>query len=305
METTSSAGARHLAACPICGCSTSVLVWSEDGWDLEHCAECGVVYLGNPPTPEELDRLYSFESGFHNDLSDGSSDQAGSARRAGAHFADMVSHSRSTPGSVLDVGCAAGYFLDEVTKRDWVGSGVEFSADTAAVARGRFGLDITVGTIDAVDTSLSPEGSGFDAVTMWDVLEHVPDPVHVVRAARGLVAPGGSLWISTPNIGGLFPAASLRVAGRVGKWPHPEPPFHLFQFSVDTLTDVLTRGGFVVIEVHHERIPLSFTFGTPKRVLAEPKRLAYTLVFAPLAAVGPLVGRGDSIVVRAIPASAL
>jgi len=262
------------------------------------------VYLANPPTPEETSRLYSFESGFHSELQDEASGDSMEARRIGAHFAGVVARSQAHPGSVLDVGCAAGYFLDEMRRRGWTTSGVELSADSAAVARDRFHLDVVVGTVDDVDLSSRPGGAGFDAVCMWDVLEHVPDPVHVLRSARGRLARGGSLWISTPNIGGLFPKASLRVAGWVGRWPHPEPPFHLFQFSVESLRGVLARAGFVVEEVHHERIPLSYTFGTPMKVATDPKRLAYTLVFAPLAAAGPLVRGGDTIVVRAVPGAA-
>jgi SAM-dependent methyltransferase len=171
---------------------------------------------------------------------------------------------------------------------------VELNADTAAIARAR-GLEVTTGTLDR----LPEEVRDFDAVTMWDVIEHVPDPVGLLRDTHARLTAGGWLWLATPNVDGIFPNASLKVADRVGRWPHPEPPYHLSQFSERTIRHALGLAGFHDVVVHHRRIPLSYTFGSPRKVLTEPKRLAYTAVFAPMALAGPWISRGDTLILAA------
>jgi hypothetical protein len=136
---------------------------------------------------------------------------------------------------------------------------------------------------------------------MWDIVEHVPYPIQLLSQARELLCEDGWLWLTTPNIDGLFPQASLRVASSVGKWPHPEPPYHLTQFSEETITDALHRAGFEHVVVKQQSIPLSYSFGSAKKMLTDPRRLAYAAAFAPLAFLGPLIGRGDTMLVAAKP----
>ena len=282
--------------CPVCGSGRSTPVWDEDGYQLVRCAGCDLTFLGNPPDEEALRALYSFEGEFHTQYADGSQADPSERKAYQAHL-DLM-EAEQAPGELLDIGCAAGHFLVEARSRGWSAHGVELNPDTSRIARERFGLDVTTGMAD--DPAL--EGRTFDAVTLWDVIEHVPDPVGLLESAHRLLSPTGRLWLATPNIDGLFPQASLKVAGRVGRWPHPEPPYHLVQFSVDTIRSTLARAGFRTIAVDHERIPISYTFGSPGTVLTDPKRLAYTAVFAPLALAGPVVHRGDTIVLSAAPA---
>ena len=278
--------------CPLCGAGGAELVWQEDGYDLVRCSTCDLLYVANPPSDEELAHLYSFEGGFHTQLADGSDGQSSAADTNALHHLDVIGRVQS-PGRLLDVGCATGRFMRHARDRGWLVSGVELNDDTAAIARDS-GLEVTTGTL----ADLAADNR-FDAITMWDVVEHVPDPLGLLRDAADHLAPGGRLWLATPNVDGLFPKASLKAAGRVGRWPHPEPPYHLSQFSESTLRQALGRAGFTKVDVTHERIPLGYTFGSREQLLAEPKRLAYTAVFAPLALVGPKVRRGDTMVVSA------
>lgn len=280
--------------CPLCGTGDSAAVWREDGYDLVRCQTCELIYVGNPPDAEELARLYSFESGFHTQLADDSGDSSSAADTNAEHHLDVIASTQS-PGRLLDVGCATGRFMTVAAERGWKVEGVELNEDTAAIARER-GLKVATGTLESFEAMES-----FDAITMWDVAEHVPDPLGLLRAAHDLLSPNGRLWLATPNVDGLFPRASLKVAPRVGRWPHPEPPYHLSQFSERTLRDALGRAGFAQVTVLHERIPLGYTFGSAQVLREDPKRLAYTAVFAPLALLGPRIGRGDTMIVAASP----
>ena len=198
--------------------------------------------------------------------------------------------------SLLDVGCSAGSFLAAANSAGFSAQGVELNPDTADLARAR-GLNVTTGTLSDVHEA----AHSFDAITMWDIVEHVPDPIALLSQARELLSESGWLWLTTPNIDGLFPQASLRVASSVGKWPHPEPPYHLMQFSEQTITDALHRAGFEQVVVKQQSIPLSYSFGSLQKMLTDPRRLVYAAAFAPLAFLGPLVGRGDTMLVAAKP----
>ena len=277
------------AQCLVCGSVRTDHMWTEGEWVLLQCAACDLVFVGNPPDAERLADLYSFEAGFHDELT-GASATAAADRVAARHLGRVAAEA---PGRLLDVGCASGRFLLAARSSGWEVSGVDLNDDTADLAR-QHELDVKTGTIDDLD----PE-TRFDVITMWDVVEHVLDPVALLSSANRLLAPGGRLFITTPNVDGLFPRASYLVASKVGRWPHPEPPYHLSQFSDRTLRTALMLAGMQATDVRHGRIPISYTFGRPAVLARDPRRLAYTAVFAPLALGGPLLGRGDEILVTA------
>jgi len=274
--------------CNHCQSTVFTPLFTLKGYDLVHCGDCGLAYVSNPPSAEELKRIYSAESNYHVQLHDPASETWRSFEAlAQKHMAFVRQQTGSGP--VLDVGCSTGHFLAAARAQGFEVEGAEFSADSARVAREHFGLTVTEGSVHQV--SAAP--GSFDLVTMFDVIEHVPDPAADIAAVWQLLKPGGWFVLSTPNIDGLFPRLSLPLAKALGHWPHPEPPHHLYQFSVRTLAAMLEKGGFVPGAVSHTRIPLSYTFGSPAVLARSPKRAAYAALFAPLALAGPWIGQGD------------
>ena len=281
-------------SCPVCQAHAAEEIWLEEQWQLVRCTDCSLVYLSNPPSEDELKSLYSFESGFHTQLVDDAASIEAADQAAQDHMSMILA--TTATGSLLDVGCSAGSFLAAANSAGFSAQGVELNPDTADLARAR-GLNVTTGTLSDVHEA----AHSFDAITMWDIVEHVPDPIALLSQARELLSGDGWLWLTTPNVDGLFPQASLRVASSVGKWPHPEPPYHLMQFSEQTITDALHRAGFEQVVVKQQSIPLSYSFGSLQKMLTDPRRLVYAAAFAPLAFLGPLVGRGDTMLVAAKP----
>ena len=108
--------------------------------------------------------------------------------------------SSGRPRRLLDVGCATGVFLDLARAAGWQVGGVDLSTRHAAYARSAFGLEVWEG--DFLAAPFAP--GSFDAITMWDFLEHVLDPRAVVAQARRLLAPGGLLLLFTIDTAGLF-----------------------------------------------------------------------------------------------------
>lgn len=248
--------------------------------------------MTNPPSADELRRYYSFEAGYHTVFRDDRREidhRKALARRQIGRLARFA-----TPGRLVDVGATAGFFVRAAVDSGWDASGVELSADTARLAAERYGIDVFCGTL--ADAPVA--AASLDAMTMWDVLEHVERPREELQRAATLVREGGILGISTPNIDGWYPRLDYMARFVTGRWRAVEPPAHLTQFSQATLTKLLATTGWDVVAVEHEATPLSYTFGT-WRTLRSPKRLAYALVLAPVVVLAPRFQAGDALVVFA------
>jgi 2-polyprenyl-3-methyl-5-hydroxy-6-metoxy-1,4-benzoquinol methylase len=277
-----------MSGCNHCGDHNAKPLFSMKGYNLVECSSCGLAYIANQPTAAQLTEIYSSSADYHAGLQQPGSklwQRMDGIARNHISFLDSVAQS----GEVLDVGCSTGQFLARARDKGFGVSGVEFSADSAAFAQQHFGLSVEQGSIHDSQRA----AASVDVLTMFDVIEHVPDPAGDIAAAFRLLKPGGWFVLSTPNIDGLFPRLSYKLAHKLDYWPHPEPPHHLYQFSVRTLSAMLMKAGFQPGPVRHSSIELAYTFGTPATLARMPKRLAYALALAPLVKVGPLIGQGD------------
>ena len=277
--------------CPLCGANEFDPAFVKDGYTLVHCRECGLVWVSNPPTQEELGRFYSFASGY------GIEDNATRARlkTIAARHVDLLAGHR-TPGRLLDLGCGVGYFVEAAQNAGWDAEGLDLNEGVVERARSR-GLSVREGWIE----EMTLEQDAYDAVTMWDALEHLRDPRATIETAVSVLRPGGTLALSTPNIDGLYPRLSYPLGRLTGYWTHPEPPAHLVQFSEATVVRLLEDAGLHVDTVAHERSPLKYTLapGGLRRLARSPGRLAYAAVFLPFLLIGPHVRLGDEISVVA------
>jgi 2-polyprenyl-3-methyl-5-hydroxy-6-metoxy-1,4-benzoquinol methylase len=109
-------------------------------------------------------------------------------------------------GRLLDVGCSMGFFLKEARDAGWQVEGMEPSGWAAEYARSEFGLNVRKGPA----ASAPVEPASFDAITMWDVVEHLLDPVGDLRRLAVALKPGGVFALSTHSIASV----SARLLGR-------------------------------------------------------------------------------------------
>lgn len=135
----------------------------------------------------------------------------------------------------LDVGCGAGTLLEAACGSGWDVIGTEVAEGMAEPLRAR-GFEVEIGELD----QLRLPAAGFDVVSMVEVLEHVHDPGALLGAARRLVRPGGSLYVTTPHGRGL----SGRLLGL--RWSVASPPEHLQLFSTLGLRIAVESSGFTV-----------------------------------------------------------
>jgi SAM-dependent methyltransferase len=203
----------------------------KDGYPIVRCERCGLVYVGVTPDRAELEAFYGRDY-FEGEVFDGYTGEQDVRTRLGRARTREIA--RQEPGGrLLDVGCAAGFFLAPAADRFDV-RGVEISGYAAQFARDRFGLDVVTGEL--ADAGF-PDAS-FDVVTLWDTIEHLAAPKATLREVARIVRPGGLVVISTGNV-------ESRLARRgLERWSLMAPPGHLFFFSPDTLGRLLRDCGF-------------------------------------------------------------
>lgn len=230
-------------------------LYERDGYRLVRCAECRLVFQDPQPSDEVLAGSYYHDREFSRAL-DGElrSVTLANARRK---LIALRPEGLPAPGTrALDVGCSSGAWLEVAAATGVSATGVEIGQATAAAARER-GLDVRTGTLAEALPRL--EGQRFDLITFWDVLEHLRDPRRELELARGLLAPGGVVAATFPNVEGLYPRLTHRLlARRTGVWEHPELPLHMFDFAPATARRLFERSGFEVRRIKTFAIPFGF-----------------------------------------------
>lgn len=141
-------------------------------------------------------------------------------------------------GRLLDVGCGSGEWLLLMKARGWSVEGVDLDEAAVANARSR-GLSVYCGTVH----SRNYPNAQFDAITLNQVIEHVPDPIDVLSECRRILKPSGHLILYTPNSRSL----GHRVFGR--HWRGLEPPRHLHLFGPRSMQHAFSTAGFHKLQV--------------------------------------------------------
>jgi 2-polyprenyl-3-methyl-5-hydroxy-6-metoxy-1,4-benzoquinol methylase len=142
---------------------------------------------------------------------------------------------------LLDIGCATGFSLEVARELGWRAQGVEISEFACNFARKNLGLDVFCGLLANAD--LEPES--FDVVTMWDYIEHCPDPAQEIKKASSLLKPGGVLALTTPNIASV-PARVWR-----SRWMGIKQGEHLYYFTPETMERLLAKSHFETVRLEH------------------------------------------------------
>jgi SAM-dependent methyltransferase len=236
-------------SCPACNDNRWVVVL--EGPDRVHglpgtfrmvrCQQCGLIYQNPRLSRSDIARFYpddylpfSLPVEAEQNWLRRVDWRYGVARRC-----QIVTRHAGSPGQLLDVGCATGVFLDAIRRLGWQVTGVETSVAASQYARRRFALSVHTGELR--DAGLPDRA--MDAVTMWDVLEHVQEPLDTLRELARVIRPGGSLLLTLPNPNSW----EARLLGRY--WPGWDLPRHLCLFVPELISRCLAACGFDVISI--------------------------------------------------------
>lgn len=284
-------GLDHAGRCPVCGCRERQVELSglrdrvfgvaPGQWTLYRCAACSTTYLDPRPDPATIGLAYrdyyTHSVAQPHGLREWARKAIGNScrnyffatrlrpaaplgwlmtrifREAGTRirFEDRtLEHGPERPSNVLDVGCGNGDFLTIARSLGWNGYGVEIDPAASSVVRG-LGFEIIAAQLPDVDARYS---GFFDVVTVGHVIEHVHDPVDLMRHCLRVLRPGGYVWVETPNID------SVGYALYQDCWQDLDPPRHLAIFSPSSLRTCMEGGGFERVQFLRPRDVMASTF---------------------------------------------
>jgi 2-polyprenyl-3-methyl-5-hydroxy-6-metoxy-1,4-benzoquinol methylase len=198
---------------------------------IVQCQNCGLIYTNPRFTGDEiLDSYVAVEDPLYLEERDGR------VLTFERHLRPLEKI-KAPPGKLVDVGAYTGVFVEIAAQHGWDAYGVEPSHWAVDQAR-ESGLHMIEGTL----ASSGLDDDSLDVVTMWDVIEHVSNPLGEMQQAQRLLKPGGLLVVHTMDIDSGF----ARVMGQ--RWPWLME-MHIYYFSQRTLKHMLEKAGFTVIRI--------------------------------------------------------
>ncbi len=246
-----------VSECPVCDNEKPSFWAAVSEYVYLQCGVCGLIYLQRTPSASDLESYYNKQ--FQVDRKRQERMVAGQCHP----MLRVLEQLLPGRGRLLEIGCSYGHFLSMAEADGWVVEGVEISRSAAVWARQNLGLGVHSGTLEEVSPKLKRP---FDAVAMFHVLEHAPEPERLVLQAREFLRPGGILVIRTPN-------ASSWIAKWCGTtWEWLTPPAHIYLFSPVSLRILLEGAGFRVESISAQRgdahnTAFELARGVSKRIL--------------------------------------
>src|SRR5205814_8631925 len=188
-------------------------------YPIASCAGCSLLFVQKRVTEDELAEHYKTGTDPTYDEEDNLDCLNYYYRR----LRNVIETNYSQPGRILDVGCAAGGFLD--TMSGWECYGNEIVASYIELARKRYGERIFAGSFEEYPI----RNAYFDVITLQDVFDHMRAPIVTLRQCHAMLKPKGLLVIKVHNISCLY----AKMTGR--RFYALLPPSHLFYYNKRTL----------------------------------------------------------------------
>ena len=240
-------------SCPLCKSPKYKLLYKKTYSRIVKCEHCSLIYTNPRLKSQYLKHLYT-KSYFQNTNSShfGYENYLGDKIKIIKTFSKRLKQiEKFIPrGSLLDVGCATGFFLKVAYDNKWKVEGLEISKYAANIARSQLGFNIYEKGLQEPKIL----GKKYTLITLWDVIEHFYDPKKELQSIHTLLKKDGLLVISTPDVGSI---PSLISGHRwVGYKLSDE---HLMYFSEKTIKLLLKGTGFEVIKITHVGKHVSMT----------------------------------------------
>jgi len=254
VSTTADAAADIAVQCQICHAETFTQLFTKSGFDILKCSSCGIVFT-SIPRGFDLLSIYD-ESYFQGGQADGYGNYLGTEAVLRREFKKSVELLRSLSGNrpglkLLELGSAYGFFLDEASKYfDCLGVEVAKPAAEHSRSRGHHVIN------DVLSEETLPEIGKVDIVAMFDVVEHLPDPVATLKLIDRCLNKDGLVVLTTGDIDSL----SAKLFGK--RWRLMTPPQHTFFFSRQTLQRIFESMNYTleVVKRPWKVVPLSLAF---------------------------------------------
>jgi 2-polyprenyl-3-methyl-5-hydroxy-6-metoxy-1,4-benzoquinol methylase len=294
------------SACLLCEGKQARLVYRTGEGRYLKCCDCGLVSVDPMATAEQMKNRAEFWANQHHKSVEKVTTHYSSQfqRIAFGDYLQRFERYRST-GRILDIGCGIGGFVDAAQQAGWDSYGVDVSS-SAQIPISR-GLKVLQSSLEEANF---PQDY-FDVVTLFDVIEHLPDPKMMIQQAGRVLRPGGCIFLLTPNQGSLL-AKILKE-----RWEMVEPEDHLVLYDRRTLGALLAENYFqparsytIDLNVLELKRVFSKQKGLQTRITGQKRRRAFVDLFVKIPAlrgvrkmankVLSMAGVGDKLVVEAV-----
>ncbi len=234
-------------ACEICGSDkhhlvaarTDLFLGGDTLFSMHSCENCQAIYQFPRPTPKKMGDYYPPDYQQYTKALAEDKPISRMIRKYGLRKRAQVVSKQVRQGAILDVGCATGDFLSVMREfPGWRVFGIEPTPSALRYARQKVGLPVVEGVLNVAPFA----DSSFDAITMWDVLEHVYNPRQVLEDIVRLLKVGGIFVVNHPNIDSV----DRKIFGDM--WLGYELPRHLYLFPGDLLKELMAELGFEEVE---------------------------------------------------------
>jgi len=222
--------------CPVCGGDRFESLFKKGGEPFVRCRECRLVLINPRPVSKEVEKTYDA------DYSDAYIRKADKKLKRCRRWVARIARHFVACGRWLDVGCSAGFVVAAANEAGFEAYGVEIEPAAVAYGRDTLGLEnLSCGIL----AEQRYTDAFFDVITLYDVIEHVPDLNGVVAELARILKRGGVIEIRTPDVG------HWRTPKPLSEWKELKPSEHLYYFSYETLSRLFANHG---LRVRHRRV---------------------------------------------------
>ncbi len=241
--------------CPICihPPVPKLIFRKKEGVSILKCPNCGVLYASPRFDPPSIDKIYENEAFCDMSRYDNWSynewiQMGGRGQNVSKLKTELIKRFLPIGSSVLDVGCGVGEFVCVALNNGLKAEGIDIS--NMLISTGRSKLNVPIYQTDIQNYKPS---HNYDAIMIWDVLEHLVNPVEILNACNSLLNDNGYLFAQVPNYKGISNRLKSFI-NRIGfikkNYGHFGFPYHLYSFDRKSLSFLYKQAGFTAI--HYE-----------------------------------------------------
>lgn len=242
--------------CPLCGSRNLQTVYRFQQFAVLKCQGCDGSWRSNMYSSGDITAMYTGDEYSQNPYFSYNVEEfkdAAQGRYANYIGALSAIASRVKVGKLLDVGCGSGAFMSVAQQRGWNVTGIELSPDLSQVSRRAVKAEV----INAAFESVALPDESYDVVTMWDIIEHVLDPMFCLKKVERLLKPGGVALFCTPDEDSLLARAGLllyRMSGGAVSYPALalHPTYHTYFFSRSGFKALIGKSGMQVVRCYSQ-----------------------------------------------------
>lgn len=223
--------------CQLCQ-NNSFAPWTQTGtYSVVRCTQCGLGMTSPPPRPEVSHDVNQEKYQLAKCIRTYQSRPVYFSSRYRKQLKRIQAFRPS--GKLLDIGCNIGTFLVEARNMGFNVAGVEMNPDCAEYARDHHGLDVFTGRLDEANLP----ASSVDVITLFDVLEHVPNPQALLADIYRILKPHGILMLQSPNL------ESQMAVWFQSEWQWLCLPDHIYHFTPSTMLSMISQSGFAMTKM--------------------------------------------------------